>query len=568
MPSTAQNPQVRDAAPENLADKLTDFLARVSREGALSYVSRRGAQWLDRPEMHVEKSGSLLDVFQVDDHPAVVAALHGIEPTGSQEFMARMLKRDGDSVWVNCRLFPLPQRGENTELLFAAWDISHFKQTEEKLNHAALHDPLTGLANRAQLLHKLTEMVQSTRNGGGFAVMHLDMDGFKKVNDALGHEAGDKLIVEVGERLTALLRSSDLVARTGGDEFVLVLAGTHELDNVTALARKLLNVLHKPYDLMRNTLHLTASMGIALFPEHGGDADNLLKHADIAKTKAKQLGRNRWQIYGPEGTGVVEKRVHIEELMYAAIQNGEFEMHYQPLFYADSRRMAGVEALMRWNRPGQGTISPGEFIPIAEESGLIDFLGKWSLRVACHQVAEWNRQWNAGLVASVNISPRQFFQEGIVTMVEEALTESGLPADCLSLEITEGALMHNPKAVAPLLDRMRANGVRISVDDFGTGYSSLSYLKRFPLTTLKIDYSFVRDLITDPNDRAIVSMIMGLAREMDLKVVAEGVETEEQLAFLTGRGCDIIQGYLLGRPVPAEELSNKVASGEWSIVAK
>ena len=565
MPSTAQNAPAREVAPENLADKLTDFLARVSREGVLSYVSRRGAQWLDRPEMHVGKSGSLLDLFMVDDHPALMAALNGVEPTGAREFMARMLKRGGDPVWVNCRVFPLAQRGEHLELLFAAWDISYFKQAEERLNHATLHDPLTGLANRTQLQHKLSELVQASRNGSGFAVMHLDMDGFKKVNDALGHEAGDKLIVEVGERLKSLLRSTDLVARTGGDEFVLVLAGTHELDNVTALARKLLNVLHKPYDLMRNTLHLTASMGIALFPEHGGDAHHLLKHADIAKAKAKELGRNRWQIYGPEGASVVEQRVYLEELMYSAIQNGEFEMHYQPLFYADNRRMAGVEALMRWNHPGKGAIAPGEFIPIAEENGMIDFLGKWSLRVACHQVAEWNRQWGTRIVASVNISPRQFYQEGIVAMVEEVLAESGLPADCLSLEITEGALMHNPKAVEPMLDRMRASGVQISVDDFGTGYSSLSYLKRFPLTALKIDYSFVRDLITDPNDRAIVSMIMGLAREMDLKVVAEGVETEEQLAFLTGKGCDIIQGYLLGRPVRAEELSNRVAGGEWSI---
>lgn len=549
---------------ENLADKLTDFLARVSRQGALSYVSRRGARWLERPEIHDRKQGSLLDLFLVDDHPPLLTALAEAGSAGAREFTARMLRREGAPVWVSCRIFPLALRAGNIELLFAAWDISHFKQAEEQLNHVATHDALTGLANRAQLLRNLSDLIRAAPPGEGFAVLHLDLDGFKKVNDALGHEAGDRLIVEVGERLKSLLRGTDMVARIGGDEFVLVLAGTHDIENVGALARKLLNILQKPYDLVR-TLHLTASMGIALYPEHGDDAALLLKHADIALAKSKGISRNRWQLYGPEGAAVVEKRVRIEELMYDAIQNGEFEMHYQPFFFAGSRVMAGVEALMRWNRPGDAAISPGEFIPIAEENGLINFLGKWSLRVACYQVAEWNRQWGTQLIASVNLSPRQFHQDDIVAVVDHILAESGLATDCLSLEITEGALMHNPQAAEPVLDRMRASGVQISVDDFGTGYSSLAYLKRFPLTTLKIDYSFVRDLTTDPNDRAIISMIVSLAREMDLKVVAEGVETEEQLIFLKGKGCDIVQGFLMGRPVPAAELARKVASGEWSV---
>lgn len=550
---------------ESLTDRLTDFLARVTPEATLSYVSERGARWLDRPELHGNKGGSLLDLFFPDDRSGLLDALTGAASAGVRELSARMLCRDGSLTWVNCRVLPLAQRIGHGELLFAAWDISDFKQAEEKLNHAALHDSLTGLANRAQLMQKLADLVRGPAAGDGFAVMHLDLDGFKKVNDALGHEAGDRLLIEAGERLKSLLRNTDLVAHISSDEFVLALPGTHATDNVAALARKLLNILQKPYDLVRNTLHLTASMGIALYPEHGDDASELLKNAGIALAKSKALGRNRWQLYGPEGAAVVENRVRIEELMYDAIQNGEFEMHYQPFFLADGLRMAGVEALMRWNRPGDTAIPPGEFIPIAEESGLINFLGKWSLRVACHQVAEWNRQWRTGLIASVNISPRQFHQDDIVAMVNSALAESGLAPECLSLEITEGALMHNPKAVEPVLDRLRASGVHISVDDFGTGYSSLAYLKRFPLTTLKIDYSFVRDLTTDPNDRAIISMIVTLAREMDLKVVAEGVETEAQLAFLKDKRCEIIQGFLLGRPVPADELARKVACGDWRI---
>ncbi len=563
---TAHNePEQAGQANESLADKLTDFLARVSPAGLMSYVSNRGADWLGRPELHGHRGASLFELVCPEDHPCLQEALDLATGQSAQEFSVRLLDQIGAETWVNCRLFPIFQHGKHVELLLAAWNIAHFKLAEEKLKHVVLHDALTGLANRTLLMRQLEDMVCAPCAGEGFAVMHLDMDGFKKVNDALGHEAGDRLIVEAAERLKKLLRATDVVARTGGDEFVLILPGNFELPQVTALARKLLNTLQKPYDLVCNTLHLTASVGIALFPEHGREAGQLLKYADIALAKAKDTGRNRFHVYGPEGAAGVEKRVRIESLMYDAIQNGEFEIHYQPLFHADTGLIAGVEALMRWRHPTEGMIPPSDFIPIAEESGLINFLGKWSLRVACHQVAEWNGRWGSRLTASVNVSPRQFLHQDLVTMIEEVLRESGLSADCLSLEITEGALMQNPKVAAPLLDRLRAGGVGVSVDDFGTGYSSLAYLKRFPLTTLKIDYSFVRDLTTDANDRAIISMIVGLAREMELRVVAEGVETAEQLAFLRDKGCDIIQGFLLGRPVTATDLAANIETGVWRL---
>jgi diguanylate cyclase (GGDEF)-like protein len=568
MPDTLYHSPAHSDPSEGLADKLTDFLARVSPAGDFYYISRRGAQWLERLQVPVARDGTLLDMFCADDQSGLASALADAGAGAVRELSVRIVGPDGDLVWVSCRVFRLVQRGDHVELLFAAWDISPYKLVEERLNHAALHDALTGLANRVQLRQRLGDLVRNADpEDEGLAVMHLNLDGFKKVNEALGHEAGDRLIVEAGERLKGLLRSTDLVARVGGDEFVLVLPGSRDHEGLAALARKLLNALQKPYDVARNTLHLTASMGVALYPDHGTDAAQLLDHADQALARSKELGRNRWQLYGPGGSAAVGQRVRIEELMYEAIQNGEFEMHYQPIFFADSRTLAGVEALMRWRRPGHGPIPPAEFIPIAEENGLINFLGKWSLRAACHQIAGWNRQWGSRLVASVNLSPRQFHQDDIVAVVELALAESGLAPECLSLEITEGALMHNPKAVEPVLDRMRARGVHISVDDFGTGYSSLAYLKRFPLTTLKIDYSFVRDLTTDPNDRAIVSMIVSLAREMELKVVAEGVETEAQLAFLDGKGCDLIQGFLLGRPVAPDELARRVDAGEWRLTA-
>ncbi|MFZ5482951.1 MAG: sensor domain-containing protein [Pseudomonadota bacterium] len=561
----SENATIGPDHPESLADKLTDFLARLAPTGTMAYVSQRGAQWLGRPALHTRRGTSLFDLVVEDDHARLREALELAVVEGPQECSVRLVDSLGNELWVNCRLFTLFQRGAVVELLLAAWNIAHFKLAEAQLDHVVLHDALTGLANRTLLMRQLEDMVCAPCIGEGFAVIHVDLDGFKKVNDALGHEAGDRIIMDAAERLKALLRTTDLVARIGGDEFVLVLPGTHELDAVTALARKLLNAFQKPYDLARNTLHLTASMGIALYPDHGTDAQQLLKHADIALAKAKEQGRNRFQVHGPEGAAVVEKRVRLEGSMYDAIQNGEFELHYQPLFDAGRGTVAGVEALIRWHRPGQGMIPPAEFIPIAEDSGLINFLGKWALRVACHQVADWNTGWGSHLTASVNVSPRQFHHQDLVAMVESVLQESGLAPDCLSLEITEGALMHNPKAAEPVLDRLRSHGIGVSVDDFGTGYSSLAYLKRFPLTTLKIDYSFVRDLTTDANDRAIVSMIVGLAREMELRVVAEGVETEAQLAFLRAKGCDLIQGFLLGRPVPAAELAEKIETGSWKL---
>ena len=552
---------------ERLVDRLADILVRVSSRAEILFVSPQGREWLSRHEgMAVAKGDSLLDLVAPEDHEAVRAALARAQAGGRQSLCLHMLRGDGGRVWMTCRILVVVSVGKHVELLFAAWETRNTPAPSESPDAVFPADAVTGLPMRPQLIRILEELTRDdVAHGTKFALLHLDLDGFQKVNDALGHVEGDRLLTEVGRRITALLRASDRVARSGSDEFALVLPGVHDVESLEQVARKILTALQRPYLLAGSHVHLSASIGVAFFPEHAGDSQQLLKCADIALAGAKAGGRNRWRVYQAGGAAAAGKRVALEEHMYDAIQNGEFELHYQPLWHAGTRRMVGVEALMRWNRPDDGYIPPAEFIPLAESNGLIGFLGTWSLRAACHQVAQWQKVWGRSLRASVNLSPAQFRQGDVVATVTETLRESGLPAECLTLEITEGALMHDPAETEVLLNRLRDLGVKVSVDDFGTGYSSLAYLKRFPLSSLKIDRSFVADLERDANDLAIVSAIIGLSKELGLSVVAEGVESEPQLAILAGKGCDLIQGYLLGRPVSVDELTRKVDGGEWKL---
>lgn len=554
------------AGAERLVDRLADFLARVSADGQILFVSRQGAEWLGYGEHCFKKGDDLASLVAPEDQPRLGQALARALAEGRQALTLRLIRHDGAWITATCRVLTLVATGRHAELLFAGWDAGGPLPADGDRTGAPPPDPLTGLPSRGLLLRRLAELTRPDQPlGSDFALMHLDLDGFQKVNDALGHGMGDRLLVETASRLTSQLRASDLVVRSGSDDFVLILAGPHDQDGVAQVARKLLAGIQRPYRLEERHLHLTASIGVALCPEHGRDGEQLLKYADIALASAKAGGRNRWQLYRAGGGERAHREVSLEERMYDAIQHGEFEMYYQPICRARSREMVRVEALMRWHRPGEGFVSPAEFIPLAERNGLIAFLGAWSLRASCHQAAAWSRSWGRSMQVSVNLSPAQFGHGDVVTLVRNALAESGLPADCLSLEITEGTLMRDAEESEGLLGRLRELGVGISVDDFGTGYSSLAYLKRFPLSSLKIDRSFVAELERDGNDMAIVSVIAGLARELGLDVVAEGVETEAQLRILADKGCAYVQGYLLGRPVSAQELSGKVASGEWKV---
>ena len=568
----------RKAPPERLLDRLADFLARVSPDGRIQFVSAQGLAWLGYEADALGKGDPLADLLAPEDREPVRQALLQAHGHARLALSVRLLRRDGTPVRVLCRVLGLAGADAHAECLFAAWGLAEGGEAAATADAAEglatsggaqdagpAPDALTGLPTRAWLMARLAELTRPGAPGPGFALLHLDLDGFHKVNDAMGHDAGDRLLVETAGRLKAVLRTSDQVIRSGSDEFALLLPGAGDEETVLPVARKLMAALQRPFALGAGQAHLSASIGIALYPEHARDGTQLFKCADVALSAAKREGRRRWCVYRHEGGAALNRRVALEEALYEAIQNGEFEMHFQPIFRAETREMAAVEALMRWNRPGEGYVSPAEFIPLAESNGLIGFLGAWSLRASCHQVARWNAAWGARLRASVNLSPLQFRGGEMLAKVRDALAESGLAPDCLTLEITEGALMHDPAEAETLLQALRALGAGVSVDDFGTGYSSLAYLKRFPLSTLKIDRSFVQDLERDANDHAIVSAILGLAHALGLKVVAEGVETEAQFAILTGKGCDLIQGYLLGRPVGARVLQDKVEAGEWRL---
>lgn len=432
-------------------------------------------------------------------------------------------------------------------------DISKYKEAEDRIRRLAYFDPLTGLPNRTLLRDRAEQaLAHAQRHDCDVALLFVDLDHFKTINDSLGHTIGDGLLQKLGERLQNLLRDTDTVGRLGGDEFLIVLS---ELDaNSTAkIAQKLLAAMADPFEIQRHSLVITLSIGISLSPRDGANFDELLKNADAALYRAKESGRNAYHFFTPEMNAAAFERLLLENALRNAIKNGELMLYYQPKSDLRTGGITGFEALLRWRHPEMGLISPNRFIPIAEDSGLISPIGGWALREACRQVKEWE---NAGLppvTVAVNLSTRQFALSNVHQIVMDALTETALPPERLELEITESLLAQNLDATLEMLRNVKALGVRIAVDDFGTGYSSLAYLRRFPLDKLKIDQSFVRDLLTDPDDRAIAAGVINLGHSLGLTVIAEGVESQAQLECLCGLSCDEAQGFYLSKPLPAEQ---------------
>ncbi len=431
-------------------------------------------------------------------------------------------------------------------------DISERKRAEETIRHVAYHDALTDLPNRALLYDRFTQVLaQAGRTKQRLAVMSLDLDRFKVINDSLGHSLGDRLLQAVAERLTGLMREGDIVACVGGDEFILLLPGTTSPEDAAKIAERILKALRLPFHLDGHQLHTTTSIGISLYPYDAEDAATLLKNADAAMYRAKEQGRNSYQLHTPATAARASQQLALEDSLRHAVEHAELVVYYQPQADVDSGQVVGVEALVRWQHPDWGLVAPSQFIPLAEETGLILPLGEWVLRTACAQSKAWQEAGLPPLRLAVNLSARQFQQPDLVETIDRVLKETHLDPHCLELEITEGAAMQNVHLTTKVLHDLQGMGVRIAIDDFGTGYSSLSYLKEFPIDTLKIDQSFVRDVIADRSDAAIVSAIIAMAHSLDLKVIAEGVETRHQLAFLRQRGCDEFQGYLLARPMSA-----------------
>ena len=432
--------------------------------------------------------------------------------------------------------------------------ILQLNQARERARHMATHDQLTGLPNRLLFNDRLSQAVAvARRNRQKLAVLFLDLDGFKTVNDTLGHAVGDGLLRGVAGHLTEALRGSDTAARLGGDEFGMLLTNlSGELDAAN-VAGKVLDALAKPMNLRDRSIFTTASIGIATFPRNGLEPEELVKKADTAMYHAKERGRNRYKFYTADMNATVLRRVALESRLRTAAEDGGLRLHYQPQYDLRRERMVGAEALLRWKHPKLGLLAPQEFLPLAEESGFIVSIGEWVLRTATKQNAEWQKLGYQGFRVAVNVSASQFQEPNFVSVVCDALDASGLAPELLELEITESILVNDAEVTVAVMDSLKKLGVHLSIDDFGTGYSALSYLKHLPIDVLKIDQSFVRSLATDPADATIVESIVRMAKGLNLSTVAEGVETREQLLLLGSFGCHRMQGFLFGRPMPADD---------------
>lgn len=454
------------------------------------------------------------------------------------------------------------KHGHLTHYVGILSDISEIKANEARIEYLAHHDPLTGLPNRVLLNDRLERALASAqRQGLMVALLFLDLDHFKVTNDSLGHVIGDRLLQSVALRLQECVRTTDTVSRQGGDEFLIVLGDLQDVDIAARVARKILERLAEPFDVEGHNINTSFSIGLSMYPGDGGDFTSLLRKADTALYHAKQGGRNNYHFFTETMNASVFDRLQLENRLRQALTNNELSLLYQPVVDLRSGKTMGAEALLRWHNPELGQVSPARFIPIAEEAGLITSIGKWVLREACGQMQRWQQAGLPLITMAVNISAVQFKRDNLVETVAEVLRESGLPPECLELELTESALMQESEKVLDVLQRLKALGVCLSIDDFGTGYSSLSYLKRFSVDKLKIDQSFVRELSVDSEDAAIVLAVIQLGNSLKLNTIAEGVETKEQLNFLREHGCHEAQGYFLSRPVPAAEFSLLLARG-------
>jgi diguanylate cyclase (GGDEF)-like protein/PAS domain S-box-containing protein len=466
-----------------------------------------------------------------------------------------LVRRDGYRSPIEDSVAPIIDRNGNVSGAVVTFrDVSKVRAMAEQMSYLAQHDFLTGLPNRMLLNDRLAQAIAfAKRHNTQLAVLFLDLDKFKHINDSLGHLTGDRLLESFAARLLATVRQSDTVSRQGGDEFVILLLEDVQAENAAITAEKILQSTRVAHEIDGHKLHVSTSIGISVYPADGADAPSLIKNADTAMYYAKQKGRNNYEFFKSAMNVRAVERQAIEADLRLAIEKGEFVLHYQPKVDLDTGRVTGAEALIRWLHPVKGMILPETFISIAEDCGLIIPIGKWVLRTACMQGKQWKEAGKEAISIAVNISALEFRRRGFFEGVRQALEESGLEPHCLELELTEGVLMRNAEASTLILQSLKKLGVRLAVDDFGTGYSSLSYLSQFPIDVLKIDQSFVHDISSNSSNGIIVDAVIGMGMSLRQKVVAEGVETEEQYSFLHDHRCAEGQGYLFGRPVPADQ---------------
>ena len=503
------------------------------------------------------------ELFQVGPVPIVATTLEQLQSdydaviagqAANELAEASIRRKDGSRLQVEVQL-QAHRSGVDWLIVGVMRDISERKEAEERLHHMAHYDALTGLPNRTLFYATLKKTLTVAVDGGWpVAALCIDLDHFKNVNDTLGHAVGNELLRQVGNRLVQCVRVRDTVGHLGGDEFALILVMRDGQEGPTAVANKIRDVLRAPFDLNGHEVTITASIGITVYPDDASDPETLLKYADTAMYRAKHAGRDTFRFFTAQMNVEVLARLDLETALHKAIENGEFVLYYQPKVQITSGRIVGVEALIRWQRPGHGLVLPQDFIPVLEETGLIVRVGSWVIATVCKEIGLWASSSIGPVHVSVNVSGRQFIEGDIEADVIKALDDNGIAGDLLELELTESSLMANTERTIASLRNLRQRGVQISIDDFGTGYSSLAYLRRFPIDILKIDIAFIRDVTSNPEDAAIVLAIIRMAHSLKLHVIAEGVETAGQLAYLRRYKCDQIQGYYSSPPVPVQEL--------------
>ncbi|SMF95409.1 PAS domain S-box-containing protein/diguanylate cyclase (GGDEF) domain-containing protein [Methylomagnum ishizawai] len=547
-------------------DKLSSILGSIDnivwsislRNYRLLYLNAAAERVWGRPVADFMADKNLwLNTVHPEDRERMGRIPEDALASGTLTVEYRILRPDGQIRWLEDRVKLIRDaEGQPLRLDGVASDITERKRYEANIEYLATHDALTRLPNRALLADRMNQALAHARRAQRLlALFFLDLDRFKDINDSFGHVLGDKLLLAVAERLKAAVREGDTVARQGGDEFLILLADIDKLEDIERVAFKTLRAFAQPFQVEGRELYLNGSIGASVFPTDGEDMETLLKHADIAMYRAKEEGGNGFRLYSREMSRLAVERLQLENALRRALEQGQFELYYQPKVELRGGSIIGAEALIRWRHPELGLVAPSEFIPLAEKTGLIHPIGGWALHAACLQTKSWQREGLARLNMSVNLSARQVRGDHLTELITATLEDTGLEGRYLELELTETMVMQDPEQFIPVLRGLKQLGVEISVDDFGTGYSSLSYLKRFPFDRLKIDQSFVRDIATDSNDAGIVQTVIALGHILGLKVIAEGVETREQLAFLCRNRCDEMQGYYLSRPVPAAEFA-------------
>jgi diguanylate cyclase (GGDEF)-like protein/PAS domain S-box-containing protein len=531
----------------------------------LNLVAEKMTGWawkeaLGRPMAEVFR---ILDAATRETTPNPMEAAVGQNRTVHLPVNCILIRRDGFETPIEDSVAPIHDReGKATGAVIVFRDVSAARAMAEQMTHSAQHDFLTGLPNRMLLNDRVNQAISSApRHSKKIAVLFLDLDGFKHINDSLGHPIGDKLLQSVAKRLVSCVRSSDTVSRQGGDEFVVLLSEMEQQEDAAISAIRILRAVSEAHSIDQHDLHLTTSIGVSVYPDDGLDAETLVKNADTAMYQAKENGKQSYQFFKPNMNVRAVERQSIEESLRRALERKEFSLHYQPKIKLSTGEITGAEALVRWTHPTRGPVSPANFIPVAEDCGLILPIGHWVLREACKQARAW---LDAGLplgTVAVNISSMEFRDDRFLESVFATLSETGLDPKSLELELTESVLMKRAEAAASVLKTLREKGVQIAVDDFGTGYSSLSYLRKFPIDALKIDQSFVRQITSAPDDTTIVTAVIGMGRSLKLRIVAEGVETRGELEFLRAHQCEEAQGYHFSRPVPPRQFAMLLKTG-------